>query len=71
MWHTTCTHVIQGDSQSLVVKNQIGTLILNPSFGHNLCYKYSNGSCEPNLDIYVSRNLKWYNELFNLMNFDP
>jgi hypothetical protein len=26
-----------------------------PSFGHNLCFKHSNGTCEPILDIYVSR----------------
>jgi hypothetical protein len=44
MWHTTYTHIIQGDYWFLVVRNQIGTLIRNPSFGHNLCYKYSNGS---------------------------
>jgi hypothetical protein len=54
-----------------VVGNQIGNLIPNPSFGHNLCFKCSNESCEPILDIYVSRTFQWYKELFNPMGFDP
>jgi len=33
-------------------RNQIAILIPDPSFGHNLCFKYSNESCEPILDIY-------------------
>jgi hypothetical protein len=37
--------------------------------GHNLCLKRLNGSCEPILDIYVSRTFQWYKEL-NLLNFD-
>jgi hypothetical protein len=32
---------------------------------------YSNRTCDPILDIYVLRAFQWYNELFNLMNFDP
>jgi hypothetical protein len=48
----------QGDYELLLVASQIGYLILNASFGHNLCFKYLNGSCELILDIYVS-------ELFN------
>jgi hypothetical protein len=47
MWHITFTHVFQGDSWLLVVGNQIGTLIPNPSFSHKLCFKYSNGLCKP------------------------
>ncbi len=43
----------------------------NFSFGHNLCYKYSNGSCKPILNIYISRDFQWYKEVFNPMNFDP
>jgi hypothetical protein len=31
--------------------SQSDTLTLDPSFDHNLCYKYSTGSCEPILDI--------------------
>jgi len=56
MWHATYTQGNQGDSLLLVVKNQIGILTLNPSFGHNLCFKYPNGSCEPILDIYVLKS---------------
>jgi hypothetical protein len=54
-----------------MVGSQIGTLTRGPSFGHNLCFKYSNGSWEPISDIYVSKKFQWYKELFNLMNFDP
>jgi len=54
-----------------MVKNQINILTPSPSFGHNLCCKYSNGSCEPILNIKVSRVFQWYKKLFNLMNFDP
>jgi hypothetical protein len=56
MWHTTYTHVIRGDFQLLVIGSQIDTLIFNLSFGHNLCCKYSNGSYEPILDIYVLKD---------------
>ncbi len=70
MWHITYTQENQSDFRLLVVKSQIGGLIPNPSFGHNLCFKYPNGSYEPILDIYVSRAFQWYNELYNSMNFD-
>jgi hypothetical protein len=53
-----------------MIKNQIDILTPGFSFGHNLCCKYSNGSCEPILDIYVSRNFQWYKELSNPMSFD-
>jgi hypothetical protein len=69
--HATCTHVMQGDSQLLMVGNQIDTLIINLSFNHNLCYKYSNGSCELILNIYILRAFHWYKEVFNPMSFDP
>ncbi len=42
-----------------------------PSFGHNLCVKCPNGSCEPILDIYISRSFQWYNEFHNPIDFDP
>ncbi len=61
----------QGDFQLLMVRNQIGTLTPNPFFGHNLYYKYSNGSCKLNLNIYVSKDFQWYKEIFNPTNFDP
>jgi hypothetical protein len=70
MWHATYKHVIQGDSRLLMVGSQIDTLILNPSFGHNLCCNYSNGSCKPILNIYVLKSFLWYKEFFNPMSFD-
>ncbi len=42
-----------------------------PSFGHSLCFKYPNGSCEPILSIYIPRALPWIKDVFNPMNFDP
>jgi hypothetical protein len=53
-----------------MVKSQIDNLIPNPSFGHNLCFKYSNGMWKPILDIYVLITYQWCEELFNLMSFD-
>ncbi len=38
-----------------MVGSQIGTLTIGLSFGHNLCFKYSNGMCKPILHIYVPR----------------
>jgi hypothetical protein len=54
MWHTTCTQINQTNSRLLVVRNQINNLTPNPSFGHNLCFKYINGSCTP----YTFKNMK-------------
>ncbi len=54
-----------------MVGNQIGTLIPSVFFGHNLCFKYSNGTCEANLNIYVLRTFQWYKEIFNPKIFDP
>jgi len=71
MWHATCIQGNWGDFGLLVVESQIGNLTLSSSFGHNLCFKYSNGSCEPILNIYVSTFSRWYNELFNPMSVDP
>ncbi len=71
MWHATYTQGNQGNSQLLMVENQIVNLTFNLSFGHNLCFKYLNGSCKPILKIYVPRAFQWYKELFNLMGFDP
>jgi len=58
MLHATWTHVIQGDFWLLMVRNQIGALSVDLSFGHNLYYKYSNGSCKPIFNIYVSRTFQ-------------
>jgi hypothetical protein len=71
MWHATCTQGNRGDSWLLVVGSRIGNLTPGPSFGHNLCFKCPNGSCEPILDIYVPRHFQWYKKLFNPMGFDP
>jgi hypothetical protein len=54
-----------------MVNSQIDDLTPGLSFGHNLYFKYLNGSCEPILDINVSRTFQWYKELFNPMNFVP
>jgi hypothetical protein len=68
MWHTTYTQLNQGDFRLFLMgENQIDTLILGLSFGHNLCFKYSNVLCKPTLTIHVSRPFQWYNELFNPM----
>ncbi len=69
MWHCTYTQINSGDSQLLVLGSQFGNLTPGPSFGHNLCFKSLNGSCELILDIYVPRPFQWYNKLFNPMNF--
>jgi len=50
-----------------VGERQIGTLISDPSFGYNLCFKHSNGSCEPILNSKISRFFQWYKELCNPM----
>jgi hypothetical protein len=52
-------------------KCHFGNLTLNLSFGHNLCFNYPNGSCEPILNIEISKAFQWYKELFNPMSFDP
>jgi hypothetical protein len=54
-----------------MVGSQIANLTPNLSFGHNLCVKCPNGSCEPMLNIYVRRNFQSYKELFNPMGFGP
>jgi hypothetical protein len=64
MWHIICTHVIQRDSQLLMVGS------FDISFGHNLCCKYSNGSWKPILNIYVLRNFQCYKKVLNPMNFE-
>jgi hypothetical protein len=70
-WHATCTQGNQGNSWLLVVGSQIGNLTTSPSFGHNLCFMYPNGSCEPILTIYILIAFQWYKEFFNPMSFDP
>jgi hypothetical protein len=71
MWHTICTPRNRNDSRLLVVESQTVNLTPSPSFGHNLCIRCPNGSCEPIFDIYVPRVFQWYKKRLNLMNFDP
>jgi hypothetical protein len=54
-----------------MVGSQIGNLTLCPSFGHNLHFKYPNGSCETILDIYISKSFQICKFFFNPMSFDP
>ncbi len=70
MRHVTCMAINQGNCWLLMVESQIDNLTPNPSFGHNLCFKYTNGSCKPILNIYFSRDFQWYKELFNPISFD-
>jgi hypothetical protein len=71
MSHAICTQKNRVDSPLLVVKNRIANLTPDPFFGHNLCFRYSNGRWEPILDIYVQRTFHWYKELFEPLSFDP
>jgi hypothetical protein len=71
MLYATCTQGNWGESQLLVVENQIVKLTTDLSFGHNLCFKCPNESCEPFLIIYISRDFQWYKEILNPMAFDP
>jgi hypothetical protein len=71
MSHVTYTQGNQVNSWLLVVGSQTANLTFDLSFGHNLCFRCPNGSCDPILDIYVSIDFQWYKELFNPMGFDP
>jgi hypothetical protein len=70
MWHAIYMHVNQSNSQLLMVRSQIDTLTPDLCFDHNLFCKYSSGSYEPMLDIFVSRTFQMYKKLFNPMSFD-
>jgi hypothetical protein len=54
-----------------MVGSQIVNLIPDPSFGHNLCFKFPNGLYKPILDIYVPRVFQRYKKIFNPIFFDP
>jgi hypothetical protein len=71
MPHNTCTLGNWVDLQLLVVGRQIANLTPGLSFDHNLCFICPNGSCEPILDIYVSKYFQWYKKKFKPMGFDP
>jgi hypothetical protein len=71
MLHAACTQGNQVDSQLLVVGSQTTNLTPDLSFGHNLCFRYTNGWCEPILDMYASITFQWYKKLFEAMSFGP
>jgi hypothetical protein len=65
MWHATYTQGHRIDSQLLVVGSQIGNLTPGLSFDDNLCFRCSNGLCEPISNIYIPRAFQWYKERLN------
>jgi hypothetical protein len=71
MSHVTCTQGNQVNFRHLVVESQTTNLTPVLSFGHNLCFRSLNGSCEPILDINISIAFQWYKEFFNTIGFDP
>jgi hypothetical protein len=75
MSHVLCSQVFRVDSWLLVVESQNwqtpGNSTLDPSFGHNLCFRCPNEQCEPILDIYASRAFHWYKKRHNPLSFDP
>jgi hypothetical protein len=66
-WYVAC-HLHKKKSQRFLIFS--GNLILGPSFGHNLRFMCSNGSCELILDIYIPRAFSWYKELLNPIGSD-
>jgi len=67
-----CVHIVE---LVVIIKRNnfvgIDNLTLDPFFGHNLCFKYPNGSCKPILNIYISRTFQWFKELFKSMSLTP
>jgi hypothetical protein len=64
MFHVSYTQGNPVNSRLLMVGSQIANLIPNLSFSHNLCFRCPNGWYEPILDIYASKALQWYKEIF-------
>jgi hypothetical protein len=71
MLHTTYTQKNLIDSRLLMVRSEIANLTPDPSFGHNLCFRCPNESCEHILNIYISISFPWYKEFLKAMGFDP
>jgi hypothetical protein len=69
MSHATCMLGNWGDYWLLMISSQTTNLTPSLSFGHNLCFKCSNGSCEPILEISIA--FQWYKKPFKLTGFDP
>jgi hypothetical protein len=70
MSHTTWTQGNWVNSWLSVVGSQTTSLTPGLSFGHNLCCRCSNGSCELILDIYVSISFQWYKNIHKARGFD-
>jgi hypothetical protein len=70
MSHATYTQGNQVNSRLFVVRSKIASLTPGLSFGHNLCCRCPNGSCEPTLDIYTWIAFQWYKERPNERFFD-
>ncbi len=68
--HSIYTHRDRVDSQLIVVGSQTANLTPGLSFGHNLCYRCPNGSCEAIFDIYTSRLFYRYKEHLKARCFD-
>jgi hypothetical protein len=71
MSHATYMQGNRVDSQLFVVESPTVNLTPDLSFGLNLCFKCSNGRCEPILDIYVSIAFQCYKELSKAIGFNP
>jgi hypothetical protein len=71
MSHVACTQGNRVDSWLLVVESQIANLTPDLSFGHNLCYRCRNGSCEAIFNIYASRPFQRYKKHLKARCFDP
>jgi len=59
------------DSRLLVVRSQIASLTLGPSFAHNLGFRCPNDQCEAIFDIYAPRPFQWHQEHLNARCFGP
>jgi hypothetical protein len=69
--HVIFTHGNRVDSWLLMVESQTANLTPDFSFGHNLYFRFPDGSCKPILNIYVPRAFQWYKERLNPLRFDP
>jgi hypothetical protein len=68
--HSSIGHRGRVNSRLLVVGSQIGNLIPDPSFAHNLGCRCPNRQCEGILDIYTSRPFQWHIKQLKARCFD-
>jgi len=59
------------DSWLFLVGSQTGSLIPDPSFGYNLCFRCPNEQWEPIWDIYVLKAFQWYKLQHKPLRFGP